>query len=129
MSDVSVAELVLKLNEVKIKDMVELVRELEDEWGVSATPQAHHIGVAAAYGAIEPRIGSSDPLSRDVQLVSFGPKKISIIKSVRAHLGLGLKEAKELVDSAPCHLGQFDSDVAQQLAQELADLGADVELQ
>lgn len=84
------------LSNMTILEMAGLVKELEEKWGVSAAaPMAMAAPVAGATAAVE------EKTSFDVELTSFGSEKIKVIKVIRELTSLGLKEAKELVDSAP----------------------------
>ena len=84
------------LGEMPVMELVELIKELEEDWGVSAAaPVAAAAGPAAAAEAAE------EKTEFDVILASFGEQKVAVIKAVRAVTGLGLKEAKDLVESAP----------------------------
>jgi large subunit ribosomal protein L7/L12 len=92
-----VDEIFAQISELKPMQIAELIKKMEEEWGVSAAPAA--VAVAAGPGA------GAEPVEEqtefDVILTSSGDKKIQVIKEVRAITGLGLKEAKELVESAP----------------------------
>ncbi len=90
----SVQEIFGQINELKPMEIAELIKKMEEEWGVTAAPAA----VAVAGAAVE---AVEEQTEFDVILTSFGEKKIQVIKEVRAITGLGLKEAKELVESAP----------------------------
>ncbi|MEM7311141.1 MAG: 50S ribosomal protein L7/L12 [Planctomycetota bacterium] len=91
-------EIADKLDTLSLLDASKLVKHLEDKWGVSA---AAPVAVAAAGPAAGGDGGAEEKTSFDVILESAGDKKIQVIKEVRAITGLGLKEAKELVDGAP----------------------------
>ena len=103
--------------------MADLAKELEDKWGGEA---AAAVAVAAA-----PAGPAAEAQTEfDVHMVSFGAKKINVIKAVRAAMqGLGLKEAKELVESAPTNLKEgVSKDEAEELAKLLKEAGAEVEV-
>ena len=87
-----------QLSGLTVMEAAELAKLLEDKWGVSA---AAPVAVAAAPGAGGEAAAAEEKTEFDVILVSSGDKKIQVIKEVRAITGLGLKEAKELVESAP----------------------------
>lgn len=89
-------QLVEELSNLSILDAAELVKLLEEKWGVSA---AAPVAIAAAGNAAAP--AAEEKTEFDVELTSVGAKKIDVIKVVREVTGLGLKEAKELVESAP----------------------------
>lgn len=93
-----VAELVEKIKGLTLVEAAELKKALEDEFGVTAAAPVVMGGVAAAAPAGAP---VEEKTEFNVNLVAAGDKKINVIKVVRAHTGLGLKEAKDLVDAAP----------------------------
>ncbi|NNG27891.1 MAG: 50S ribosomal protein L7/L12 [Ignavibacteriaceae bacterium] len=121
-----VAGIVEKIKELSLLEASELKKALEEEFGVTAAaPVVVAGGVAAAgdAGAVE------EKTEFDVVLQSIGDKKINVIKVVRAHTGLGLKEAKELVDNAPNPVKEgISKDEAEKLKKEFEDAGATVEL-
>lgn len=91
-------QIVDNLSSLTILEAAELVKHLEEKWGVSAAP----VAVAAAGGAATPAAAAAEEQTEfTVVLVAAGDKKIEVIKEVRAITGLGLKEAKDLVDGAP----------------------------
>ena len=114
------------IEEVKtltVLELAELVHALEDEFGVSAAAAAVAAPAAGAAAAEE------EKTEFDVVLKSAGANKIAVIKVVRAATGLGLKEAKELVDGAPKNLKEgISKDDAEKLAAELKEAGAEVEV-
>jgi len=120
------AGIVEKIKELSLLEASELKKALEEEFGVTAAaPVVVAGGVAAAgdAGAVE------EKTEFDVVLQSIGDKKINVIKVVRAHTGLGLKEAKELVDNAPNPVKEgISKDEAEKLKKEFEDAGATVEL-
>ena len=87
-----------ELSELSVLEAAELVKLLEEKWGVSA---AAPVAVAAAAGPVAAVEEEEEKTEFDVVLKEIGPKKINVIKEVRALTGLGLKEAKDVVDSAP----------------------------
>ena len=106
-----------------VLELAELVHALEDEFGVSAAAAAVAAPAAGAAAAEE------EKTEFDVVLKSAGANKIAVIKVVRAATGLGLKEAKELVDGAPKNLKEgISKDDAEKLAAELKEAGAEVEV-
>ncbi len=121
-----VAGIVDKIKELSLLEASELKKALEDEFGVSAAAPVMVAGAAAGGGeaaAVE------EQTEFDVILTSFGEKKINVIKVVRAHTGLGLKEAKEVVDKAPNPVKEaISKDEAEKIKKELEDAGATVEL-
>ena len=103
-----------------------LVKYLEDRWGVSAAAPVAMAAAPAAGGGGE---AAEEKTSFDVILESGGDKKINVIKEVRAITGLGLKEAKELVESAPKAIKEgLAKDEAEELKGKLEEAGAEVEL-
>ena len=112
------------LGEMPVMELVELIKELEDDWGVSAAaPVAAAAGPAAAAEAAE------EKTEFDVILASFGEQKVAVIKAVRAVTGLGLKEAKDMVESAPTAVKEGASkDEAETVKKQLEEAGAKVEL-
>jgi large subunit ribosomal protein L7/L12 len=125
MADVTKEQVVEFLKGMTVLEMSEFVKELEELFGVSA---AAPVAVAAA-----PAAGGGEAAAEkdefDVVLTSAGEKKINVIKVVRAITGLGLKEAKELVDGAPNTVKEAASkDEAEDLKKQLEEAGAGVEL-
>ncbi len=120
-------KLVDELSGLTVLEAAELSKMLEEKWGVSA---AAPVAVAAA-GA--PAAGDgAEAEEKDeftVVLASFGEKKINVIKEVRAITGLGLKEAKDLVESAPKEIKEgVSKDEAEEIKKKLEEAGATVEL-
>ncbi len=118
-------DLLKELSAKPIMEVVELVKMLEEEWGVSA---AAPVAVAAAGPA-----GDAAPVEEqtefDVVLTSFGAAKVAVIKAVRAMTGLGLKEAKDAVEGTPSTIKEGASkDDAEGFKKQLEDAGATVEL-
>lgn len=109
--------------EMSVMDVVELVSAMEEKFGVSA---AAAVAVAAAPVAAE---AAEEKTEFDVILVNAGDKKVNVIKVVRAATGLGLKEAKEVVDGAPAPLKEGASkEEAEELKKQLEEAGAKVEI-
>ena len=94
----SVEEIFSQINELKPMEIASLIKKMEQEWGVTAAPAAVAVAGPAAGGAAAV---VEEQTEFDVILVSSGEKKIQVIKEVRAITGLGLKEAKDLVEGAP----------------------------
>ena len=122
-------KIVEQLGGMTVLDLVELKNKLEEEWGVSA---AAPVAVAAAGGAAAGGDGAAaaeEKTAFDVVLTGAGDKKIQVIKVVRAVTGLGLKEAKDLVDGAPNPVKEgVAQDEADQVKAQLEEAGASVEL-
>jgi len=118
-----IAEIVDKIKGLSLLEASELKKALENEFGVTAAAPAVISGGAApaAAAAVE------EKTEFDVILQAAGDKKINVIKVVRAHTGLGLKEAKDLVDSAPKPVKEgISKDEAEKLKKEFEDAGATV---
>ena len=120
-------EIVEALKEMPALELSELVKELEEVFGVSA---AAPVMVAGAAGAAEGGAGAADEKSEfDVILEGFGDNKIAVIKAVRDITGLGLKEAKELVEGAPSPVQEgVAKDKAEEMKSQLEEAGAAVTL-
>ena len=114
------------LEEANMIEISELVKDIEDKFGVTA---AVPVAAAAAGGAAEGAAEVGEKSSFDVVLAAAGQSKISVIKVVRELSGLGLKEAKELVDSAPKAVKEgVPTDEAETIKSQLEEAGATVEL-
>ena len=114
------------LDEIKsltILEVADLVKALEEEFGVSAA----HVAAVAVGGAAAP--AAEEKTEFDVVLASFGDKKLDVIKAVREITGLGLKEAKELVEGAPKTVKEaVAKDEAEKIKETLTAVGATVEI-
>ena len=123
----STQEWIDELKSISVLELAERIKALEEEFGVSATAVAAAAPAAAAGGD---GAGVEEESSTvDVLLTGAGDKKIQVIKVVRAATGLGLKEAKALVDEAPKAVKEgVERDEAERLRQELQEAGATVEL-
>jgi large subunit ribosomal protein L7/L12 len=124
----STEEWIEELKGISVLELSERIKALEEEFGVSANAVA-----AAAPAAGAPTDGAdgaeAEPTTVDVVLTAPGDKKIQVIKAVRAATGLGLKEAKALVDSAPKAVKEgLDREEAEQLKGQLEEAGGEVEL-
>lgn len=118
-----IAKIVEELSSLTVLEAAELSKALEEKWGVSA---ATPVAVAAAAGAAAP---VEEKTEFDVILLDGGAQKINVIKEVRGITGLGLKEAKDLVESAPKAVKEAVSkDEAEKLKAQLEAAGAKVEL-
>jgi large subunit ribosomal protein L7/L12 len=116
-------QIVEDLSSLTVMEAAELSNMLEEKWGVSA---AAPVAVAAAGPAAE---AAEEKNEFDVILASFGEKKINVIKEVRAITALGLKEAKELVESAPKAIKEgIKKEEAEEIKKKLEEAGATVEL-
>ena len=123
------AELIEEIKKMSVLELSELVKALEEEFGVSAAA-AVAAAPAAGAGAAGDGAGEDDAdATVDVVLAGAGDKKIQVIKVVRAATGLGLKEAKALVDEAPKPIKEgVDREEADKLKGELEEAGGTVEL-
>lgn len=127
MADITKDDVIKFIESMSVLELSELVKELEDKFGVSA---AAPVAVAAA-GAPAAGGGAAEEKSEfNVVLKAAGGEKIKVIKEVRAITGLGLKEAKDLVESAPKPVKEgVEKDEADKIKKQLEDVGAEVELQ
>ncbi len=122
-----VVAIVDKIKELSLVEASELKTALEEEFGVSAAAPVMVAGGGAAGGGEAAAV--EEQTEFDVILTGIGDKKINVIKVVRAHTGLGLKEAKEVVDKAPNTVKEgVSKDEAEKLKKEFEDAGATVEL-
>ncbi|WP_428837483.1 50S ribosomal protein L7/L12 [Thermoleophilum album] len=123
-------EWIEELKSISVLELAERIKALEEEFGVSATAVAAAAPVAAAgAGGGDGAAAEEEPSTVDVILANAGDKKIQVIKVVRAATGLGLKEAKALVDEAPKPVKEgVDREEAEKLKKELEEAGATVEL-
>lgn len=120
-------ELIEEIKKMSVLELSTLVKALEEEFGVSA---AMPVAVAAPVGgAAAAAVEEEEKTEFDVILKAAGEKKIQVIKVVRAVTGLGLKEAKDLVDGAPNPVKQgINKDEAEDLKKQLEEAGAEVEV-
>ena len=123
MASEKITAMIEEVKTLTVLELAELVHALEEEFGVSAAAAAVAAPAAGAAAAEE------EKTEFDVVLKSAGANNIAVIKVVRAVTGLGLKEAKELVDGAPKNLKEgISKDDAEKLAAELKEAGAEVEI-
>jgi len=125
MAEITQEEVVEYLSGLTVMQLVDLTKTLEDKWGVKAAP------VAAAVAAAPAEVGAAEEEQTEftVVLKSFGEKKIQVIKAVREITGLGLKDAKDLVDGAPKDVkADISKAEAEEIANKLKEAGADVEI-
>ncbi|MBM3676393.1 MAG: 50S ribosomal protein L7/L12 [Actinobacteria bacterium] len=117
-----------QLGTMTVLELVELKKKIEDEWGITAAAPVAVAAVAAPGGG-DGAAAEEEKDSFDVVLDNAGGQKIAVIKVVRAATGLGLKEAKDLVDSAPGTIKEgLTKDDADKLKAELEEAGASVSL-
>lgn len=120
----SVESILSEIKELKLLEIAELVKAMEEEFGVSA---AAPVAVAAAGG--EAGGAAAEKTEFDVVLASAGAEKIKVIKVVREITGLGLKEAKDMVDGVPATLKEgIEKAAAEEMQAKLTEVGATVEL-
>ena len=123
MASEKITAMIEEVKTLTVLELAELVHALEEEFGVSAAAAAVAAPAAGAAAAEE------EKTEFDVVLKAAGANKIAVIKVVRALTGLGLKEAKELVDGAPKHLKEgVSKDEAEKIAAALKEAGAEVEV-
>jgi large subunit ribosomal protein L7/L12 len=126
MAEITTELLVDHLVKMTVMDMANLIKTLEDKWGVKAAPVAV-AGPAAAAAA--PAEVKEEKTEFNVDLVNAGPNKINVIKAVREITGLGLKEAKEMVEGAPKTVKESVAKAeAEEMKKKLEEAGAKVEL-
>jgi large subunit ribosomal protein L7/L12 len=122
-----IAKLVDQLSELTVLEAADLAKALEEKWGVSAAAAVAVAGPAAGGGAAAP--AAEEKTEFDVILTGDGGKKINVIKEVRAITGLGLGEAKTLVESAPKPIKEgVNKDEAEKIKKQIEEAGGTVEL-
>ena len=123
---VAAAELIQQIDEMTVLELNTLVKELEEHYGVSAAAAAVPMAAAAGGGEAEE---AEEQTEFDVQLTSFGDKKIAVIKVVREVTSLGLKEAKDLVESAPVAVKESVSkEEADEVKSKIEEAGGQAEV-
>ena len=128
MSDITKEQVIDWLSGQSVIEIADLVKELEEKWGVSAAAPAA-IAVAAPAGGDGGEAAAEEKTEFDVILTEMGGNKISVIKEVRAITGLGLKEAKELVEGAPKPVKEgVSKDEAEEVFKKLETAGAKAEI-
>ena len=126
MAKTDTSKLVEELGSMSVLELVELKKKIEDEWGITA---AAPVAVAAAGGGGGGEAAAEEKTAFDVVLTGAGQQKIQVIKVVRAVTGLGLKEAKDLVDGAPNPVKEGAArEEAESIKSQLEEAGATVEL-
>ena len=109
-----------------VMEVVDLISAMEEKFGVSA---AAAVAAAPAAAVADAGAAAEEQTEFDVQMSSFGSNKVSVIKAVRAITGLGLKEAKDLVESAPAAIKEgVPKDEAEEIKKQLEEAGASVEV-
>jgi large subunit ribosomal protein L7/L12 len=118
-----------ELGKMSVLDLVELKKKIEDEWGITAAAPVAVAAPGAAPAGGDGAAAAEEKTSFDVVLNEAGGQKIQVIKVVRAITGLGLKEAKDLVDSAPKPIKEgVAEDEANSIKSQLEEAGATVEV-
>ncbi len=126
MADITKDQVVDFIANMSVLEMSELVKEMEEKFGVSAAAAAVAAPVA---GGGESEAAAEEKTEFDVILTSFGEKKINVIKEVRSITGLGLKEAKEAVESAPKAIKEgVSKEEAEEVKKKLEEAGASAEI-
>ena len=126
MADITKDQVVDFIANMSVLEMSELVKEMEEKFGVSAAEAAV---VAPAAGGGESEAAAEEKTEFNVILTSFGEKKINVIKEVRSITGLGLKEAKEAVESAPKAIKEgVSKEEAEEVKKKLEEAGASAEI-
>ena len=122
-------EIIEKIAELSVLELSELIKALEEKFGVTAAAPMMMGGMMPMAGAGEAAAADEGPTSFDVILAEIGAQKIQVIKEVRAITGLGLKEAKDLVDGAPKPIKEdISEDEAKEIKEKVEAAGAKVEI-
>ncbi len=123
----SVESIIAEIEQLNVLDLVQLTKDLQERWGVSAAPVAAAAAPAAAAEAAPAAAPVEEKTEFDAILTEVGPNKINVIKVVRELTGLGLKEAKAVVDEAPKPIKEgVSKEEAQKIADKMAEVGAKV---
>ncbi len=121
---VSTEEILSTISDMSVMEVVELISAMEEKFGVSAAAPVAAAAVAADGGA-----AAEEQTEFDVVMTSFGANKVSVIKAVRGLTGLGLKEAKDMVEGAPATVKEgVSKDEAEDVKKQLEEAGAAVEV-
>jgi large subunit ribosomal protein L7/L12 len=129
---VDIDTIIKQLGDMSVLDLVKLSKALQEEWGVSAAPvmAAGAVPATGGAGAAEAAAPVEEQTEFTVVLQEIGPNKINVIKAVRELTGLGLKEAKDVVDSAPSNIKEnVNKDEAAAARAKLEEAGAKVQVQ
>jgi large subunit ribosomal protein L7/L12 len=123
---ISKEDILAAVAEMSVMDIVDLVKQMEEKFDVSA--DAAPVAVAAQAGG-DQAAAAEEQTEFDVVLKSFGANKVSVIKAIRAITGLGLKEAKAMVEEAPATVKEaVDKEQAEEIKKKLEEAGAEVEV-
>ncbi|MFL5665683.1 MAG: 50S ribosomal protein L7/L12 [Ktedonobacteraceae bacterium] len=123
----SVDSIIAEIEQLNVLDLVQLTKTLQEKWGVSAAPVAAAGPAVATTQEAAPAAPVEEQTEFDAVLSEVGPNKINVIKGVRELTGLGLKEAKAVVDEAPKPIKEgVSKEEAQKIAEKMAEYGAKV---
>jgi len=123
----SVDTIIAEIEKLNVLELVELTKSLQEKWGVSAAPVAAAGPAVAVAAEAAPAAPVEEQTEFDAVLSEVGPNKINVIKVVRELTGLGLKEAKAVVDEAPKPIKEgVSKEEAQRIADKMAEVGAKV---
>ncbi len=126
MADITKEDVIEFIANMSVLELSEMVKDMEEKFGVSA---AAPVAMMAAAGPADAGAAAEEQTEFDVVLTAHGDKKIQVIKEVRAITGLGLKDAKNLVDGAPAPVKEaIAKDEAEKIKAQLEEVGAQVEL-
>ncbi len=125
MADMSKQDILEAISQMSVMDVVELVKSMEEKFGVSAAA----VAVAPAAGAGEAVAAAEEKTEFNVIMTNFGSNKINVIKTIRELTGLGLKEAKDMVEAVPATVKEgISKDDAAAIKKKLEEAGASVEV-
>jgi|ERR1700693_2133654 large subunit ribosomal protein L7/L12 len=123
----SIDTIIAEIEQLNVLDLVQLTKTLQEKWGVSAAPVAAAAGPAVVQEAAPAEAPVEEQTEFDAVLTEIGPNKINVIKVVRELTGLGLKEAKAVVDEHPKAIKEAVSkEEAEKIAEKMAEVGATV---
>ncbi len=130
MPEVTKADVMTFIENMTVLELSEFISDLEEKFGVTAAAPVAAVGAVPAGGGAEPAAAEAEEKTEfDVVLTSFGSQKIQVIKVVRAVTGLGLKEAKDLVEGVPKPVKEgIPKEEAEDIKGKLEEVGAEVEL-
>ena len=130
MSDITKDQVVEWLSSQTVLEISEIVKDLEEKWGVSAAAPVAPVAAPAAGGGDEGDAAAEEKDEFDIEIVGFdSSKKIAVIKEVRSITGLGLKEAKDMVEGAPSIVKEAAAKTdAEEIKKKLEEVGAEVKL-
>jgi len=129
MSNITKEDVIQFLENMTVLEMAEFVKELEEKWGVSAAAPVAVAAVGGAAAGGDAGGAAEEKTEFDVVLTGFGDKKIQVIKAVREVTGLGLKEAKELVEGAPKPIKEgISKEEAEEIKKKIEEAGGTAEI-